>query len=346
MAEKAKVQAEHEEKPQKEKRKSQGKEEQEQKVETQEPKKEGKRKESQEQKKGQKKEGQRKEKQKKEQEQREEGQEQKEEVQRKQKEEGKRKEPKRQKKEGQEQQREEQQQKYHHHGGHETCDKPCYTLDWYKGSEKLKDNVAIITGGDSGIGRAVAILFAREGAHVAIMYHKNEDEANETKKLVEKETGKCLLIRGDVSQKHCCEEAVNKTLEEYQKLDILVNSASIHCKQEHLENITEEQLEHTFKTNIFSMFFMVQASLEHLKKSRHASIINTSSYTGFHGHPHLMDYASTKGAIVAYTRALSQNLAKYKIRVNAVAPGPIYTPLVLQCMDEEEKKKSTEKIPF
>jgi len=238
--------------------------------------------------------------------------------------------------------KERQERRKKHHEKYE-CTEPCYTLDWYKGSEKLKDYVALITGGKTGIGRAVAILFAREGANVAITYKKHDEEANKTKELIEKEGRKCLLICGDVSQKHFCEEAVKKTVDEFKQLDILVNAAFVRAKQENVENISEQQLEHTFRTNIFSMFFMVQASLEYLRKSHHASIINTSSSTGYLGHPSLLDYAASKGGIISYTKALSQNLAKDNIRVNAVAPGVIRSPRVKKLFKEEEIKHHSQK---
>jgi len=215
---------------------------------------------------------------------------------------------------------------------------PLYSAEWYKGSEKLKDKVAIITGGDSGIGRSVAILYAREGADVAIIYHTNDEDAEKTKKLVEKEGRKCLTLKGDVGQKKSCEEFVKKTVDAFHRLDILVNNAAIQFVQESVEDISEDQLERTFRTNIFSYFFMCQAALPHLRKSKEASIINTSSIVAFKGKEILLDYTATKGAIVAFTRGLSQNLAEAKIRVNAVAPGPIWTPLIVSSFSADHVK--------
>ena len=196
----------------------------------------------------------------------------------------------------------------------------------HRGSGKLRDKVAIITGGDSGIGRAVAVAFAKEGADVAIVYFEEDKDANETKRLVEKHGGECLLIAGDVGQEEFCRKAVERTIKEFDKLDVLVNNAAEQHPQDSIEKITEKQLERTFRTNIFSYFFMVKAAMKHLKKG--AAIINTTSVTAYKGSPHLLDYSSTKGAITAFTRSLSQALADKDIRVNGVAPGPIWTPLI------------------
>ncbi|GAA5029846.1 NAD(P)-dependent oxidoreductase [Marivirga lumbricoides] len=198
--------------------------------------------------------------------------------------------------------------------------------DGYKGSDKLKDKVAIITGGDSGIGRAVAIAFAQEGASLTIAYLDEDTDAEETKKLVEEAGGKIKLFKGDLSKSNQCEKLVSETIEAYGKLDVLVNNAAQQYPQEDLEKITEEQLRKTFETNIFPYFFVTKAALSHLKKG--ATIINTASVTAYRGSQHLMDYASTKGAIVAFTRSLSANLTPKGIRVNGVAPGPIWTPLI------------------
>jgi NAD(P)-dependent dehydrogenase (short-subunit alcohol dehydrogenase family) len=195
-----------------------------------------------------------------------------------------------------------------------------------RGSGKLKGKVAIITGGDSGIGRAVAIAFAKEGADVAVVYLEEHKDAQETEQRVEEWGCKCLLIDGDVGDEKFCQKAVEETVDEFGKIDILVNNAAEQHRQDSIEKITEKQLERTFRTNIFSFFFMTKAVMKHLKKG--SSIINTASVTAYKGSPELLDYSSTKGAIVAFTRSLSQALAGKKIRVNAVAPGPIWTPLI------------------
>ncbi|MBX3300616.1 MAG: SDR family oxidoreductase [Nitrospira sp.] len=196
----------------------------------------------------------------------------------------------------------------------------------HHGKGKLNQKVALITGGDSGIGRAVAISFAREGADIAVAYLDEHKDAEETKRLVEQEDRRCLLIPGDVGNHEHCVHAVSTVLRELGQLDILVNNAAQQQPQDSLDKITPTQLERTFRTNIFSYFFMVQAALPHLTEG--ASIINTTSVTAYKGSPHLLDYSSTKGAIVSFTRSLSLGLAEKKIRVNAVAPGPIWTPLI------------------
>jgi NAD(P)-dependent dehydrogenase (short-subunit alcohol dehydrogenase family) len=200
--------------------------------------------------------------------------------------------------------------------------------DWrprYPGSERLKGKVALITGADSGIGRAVAALFAREGADVAISYLCEDEDAEKSKQIVEEEGRRAILIRGDVGDKAVCEQAVQKTIEAFGKLDILVNNAGEQHEDEEIEDITEQQLLRTFQTNFFGYFYLVQASRPHLKKG--ATIINCTSVTMYKGSPALLDYSSTKGAITAFTRSLAKNLVKDGIRVNAVAPGPIWTPL-------------------
>jgi NAD(P)-dependent dehydrogenase (short-subunit alcohol dehydrogenase family) len=196
----------------------------------------------------------------------------------------------------------------------------------HRGSGKLRDRVAIITGGDSGIGRAVAIAFAREGAAVAIIYLNEHGDAEETRKMVEEEGVRSLLLAGDVGDDNFCNEAVKRVVGELGGLDILVNNAAEQHPQESIEDITNEQLERTFRTNIFSFFYMVRAAMPHLKEG--SSIINTASVTAYKGSPKLLDYSSTKGAIVAFTRSLSQALVEKGIRVNGVAPGPIWTPLI------------------
>ncbi len=210
--------------------------------------------------------------------------------------------------------------------GHESqmSEKPDF-LPRYPGSGRLKGKAALITGGDSGIGRAVAVLFAREGADVAIVYLEEDDDAAETGRHVEREGGKFLSIRGDVGDKAFCEKAVAMTVAAFGGLDVLVNNAGEQHPDKDITEITEEQLKRTFQTNIFGYFFMVQAARPHLKSG--ASIINTTSVTSFEGSEELLDYSSTKGAITSFTRALAANLIKDGIRVNGVAPGPIVTPL-------------------
>jgi NAD(P)-dependent dehydrogenase (short-subunit alcohol dehydrogenase family) len=196
----------------------------------------------------------------------------------------------------------------------------------HRGSGKLRNKVAIITGGDSGIGRAVAVAFAKEGADVAIVYLEEHKDANETKRLVEDKGRRCLLVSGDVGQEGFCRKAVGQIVKELGKIDILVNNAAEQHPQESIEKITEKQLERTFRTNIFSFFFMTKAAMKYLSKG--GAIINTTSVTAYKGSAHLLDYSSTKGAITAFTRSLSQALADKRIRVNGVAPGPIWTPLI------------------
>lgn len=196
----------------------------------------------------------------------------------------------------------------------------------HRGTGKLSRKVALITGGDSGIGRAVAIAFAREGADVAVAYLDEHKDAEETKRLVEQEGRRCVLIAGDVGDPEHCKRTVGTVLRELGRLDIVVNNAAEQQPQDSLDKITPAQLERTFRTNIFSYFFMAQAALPHLTDG--ASIINTTSVTAYKGSPQLLDYSSTKGAIVSFTRSLSLALAEKKIRVNAVAPGPIWTPLI------------------
>lgn len=195
----------------------------------------------------------------------------------------------------------------------------------YPGSGRLKDKVAIITGADSGIGRAVAALYAREGADVAILYLCEHDDAAKTAEIVEQEGRSAITIAGDVGDAAFCENAVAKVIERFGKLDILVNNAGEQHPDKDIRDITEEQLRRTFQTNIFGMFFMTQAAREHLKSG--AAIINCTSVTMYQGEKELLDYSSTKGAITAFTRSLSENLIGDGIRVNAVAPGPIWTPL-------------------
>lgn len=204
---------------------------------------------------------------------------------------------------------------------------PDSELTHYQAAGKLKGQVAIVTGGDSGIGRAVAVAFAKEGASVVISYLEEEEvDAQETKRLAEQFGGKCLTLATDVRSKAKCQEVVDKTIAEFGKLNILINNAAYQNIVEKIEDITEEQLSRTFETNIYGYFFMVQAALPHLHEGD--SIINTGSIVGKKGQPKLVDYASTKGAIHAFTMSLATQLGERKIRVNAVLPGPIYTPFL------------------
>jgi NAD(P)-dependent dehydrogenase (short-subunit alcohol dehydrogenase family) len=227
---------------------------------------------------------------------------------------------------------------------HEMKPRPRSDDEKYRGSGKLRNKVAIITGGDSGIGRAVAVAFAKEGADVAIVYLEEHKDANETKRLVEENGRRCLLVSGDVGQEDFCRKAVGQTVKELGKIDILVNNAAEQHPQKSIEKITEKQLERTFRTNIFSYFFMVKAAMKHLKKG--AAIINTTSVTAYKGSAHLLDYSSTKGAITAFTRSLSQALADKDIRVNGVAPGPIWTPLIPSTFPAKEVETFGSDVPL
>ncbi|MFN3898497.1 MAG: SDR family oxidoreductase [Acinetobacter junii] len=213
-------------------------------------------------------------------------------------------------------------------------------------SNKLKNKVALISGGDSGIGRSVAVLFAREGADIAIIYLEEQEDAEITKKMVEQEGRQCLLFKADITDPATSLNCVEKTVKILKKINILVNNAGVQFQQKDLLSISNEQLERTFETNIFSMFYLTKAVLPHLKEGD--SIINTTSITSYHGHDELMDYASTKGAITTFTRSLSTNLMKQKkgIRVNGVAPGPIWTPLIPSSFDLETVEKFGQDTPM
>jgi NAD(P)-dependent dehydrogenase (short-subunit alcohol dehydrogenase family) len=213
-----------------------------------------------------------------------------------------------------------------------------------RGSGKLSGKVALITGGDSGIGRAVAISFAREGADVAIVYLEEHDDAKETRRLVEEEDGRCLLIAGDVKKRSFCEKAVSRTVKQLGRLDVLVNNAAVQYPEEDFLAITDEHLEDTFRTNILSFFYTTQAALPHMGEG--STIVNSTSVTAYRGSEHLVDYAATKGAIVAFTRSLSTQLAEKGIRVNAVAPGPIWTPLIPASFDKKHVAKFGQKTPL
>lgn len=216
---------------------------------------------------------------------------------------------------------------------HEMTPEPDYEPR-YPGSGRLKGKVALISGGDSGIGRAVSVLFAREGAKVGIIYLEETKDAKKTLGLVEAEGGEGLLVRGDVGDKVFCESAIDAVIKQWGKLHVLVNNAAEQHEQTSLEDISELQLVRTFRTNIFGYFLLTQAAMKHLKAG--ASIINTTSITAYRGSPSLVDYSATKGAIVSYTRSLSQLLAEKQIRVNGVAPGPIWTPLIPASFDADK----------
>ncbi len=214
----------------------------------------------------------------------------------------------------------------------------------YRGSGKLAGKVALITGGDSGIGRAVAVLYAKEGADVAIAYLDEQQDAEETEKMVDAEGQKCLMIQGDIGDEQVCQRIVQETMAEFGQLDILVNNAAEQHPQDDIRAITEEQLLRTFKTNIFAQFYLTKAALPHLRKG--SVIINTTSVTAYRGSAHLLDYASTKGAIVAFTRSLAEAVVKKGIRVNAVAPGPIWTPLIPSTFDPKKVAKFGSDVPM
>jgi NAD(P)-dependent dehydrogenase (short-subunit alcohol dehydrogenase family) len=214
----------------------------------------------------------------------------------------------------------------------------------YRGADKLLGKVALITGGDSGIGRAAAIAFAKEGAEVAIVYFNEHDDAQETGRLVQEEGRRCVLISADVGDDQACVRTVETTVRELGRLDILVNNAAEQHPQKSIEQISAEQLERTFRTNIFGMFFMTKAALKYLQEG--SAIINTTSVTAYKGSPQLLDYSATKGAIVAFTRSLAQSLVDKGIRVNGVAPGPIWTPLIPSTFDEEKVKNFGANVPM
>lgn len=223
---------------------------------------------------------------------------------------------------------------------------PIYDDENYTGSGKLTDKVALVTGGDSGIGRAVSIAFAKEGANVAIVYldDNEQPDAEKTAKLIEKYGGKALQIKTDLSDDENCQQAVDQVIQEFGKLNVLVNNAGKQFPTEDFLAITPDQLQETFSTNIFSMFYLSQAALPHMKKGD--TIINTSSITAYNGSPGLIDYSATKGAITSFTRSLALNLIEKGIRVNAVAPGPIWTPLIPATFDKEQVKQHGANTPI
>ncbi|MEY2858090.1 MAG: hypothetical protein RLZZ74_2402 [Cyanobacteriota bacterium] len=224
--------------------------------------------------------------------------------------------------------------------------KPQYDRDDYWANRKLRDKVALITGGDSGIGRSVAVLYAKEGAKVAIVYLDEHQDAEETKRLVEERGGKCLLIAGDIASENFCQEAIQKTIDEFGKLDILINNAAIQYAEDTqtLEDIDSARLGRVFGTNIFSMFYLTKAALPYLREG--SSIINTTSINAYKGNEYLLSYTTTKGAILAFTRSLAQSLLAKGIRVNAVAPGPIWTPLIVDTMNPEQVANFGKQVPM
>jgi NAD(P)-dependent dehydrogenase (short-subunit alcohol dehydrogenase family) len=224
--------------------------------------------------------------------------------------------------------------------------KPQYDRDDYWTGRKLRDKVALITGGDSGIGRSIAVLYAKEGAKVAISYLDEHQDAEETKRLVEERGGKCLLIAGDIGSEKFCQTAIQQTIDEYGKLDILINNAAVQYAEDTqtLEDIDSARLGRVFSTNIFSMFYLTKAALPYLKEG--SSIINTTSINAYKGNEYLLSYTTTKGAILAFTRSLSQSLLAKGIRVNAVAPGPIWTPLIVDTMEPEQVASFGKQVPM
>lgn len=226
----------------------------------------------------------------------------------------------------------------------EMTPKPDSSPDHYEGANKLKSKVAIITGGDSGIGRAVALAFAKEGADIVAVYLNEHKDANHTKEKVESYGRKCLLVNGDVGDEKFCGEVVAQALSTFGHIEILVNNAAEQHVKESILDIDNAQLTRTFQTNIFSMFYMVKAVLPHLKKG--ARIINTTSVTAYKGSPHLLDYSATKGAIVAFTRSLSLQLIEKEIHVNGVAPGPIWTPLIPSTFPPDKVAEFGKDVPM
>ncbi len=225
----------------------------------------------------------------------------------------------------------------------EMADKPVYEREYDRQPKKLQDKVAIITGGDSGIGRAVAVHFAREGADVVIAYRNEKEDAEETKKLVEEKGRRALLIQTDVGVSANCEDIVKQTIEQFGKIDILVNNAAIQVPHTDLSEITDEQWLETFRVNIHGQFFLTRAALPHLKSG--ASIINNASVNAFKGNKQLVDYTATKGAIMGFTRSIALQLAEKGIRANAVAPGPIWTPLIPSTM-HKDKEEFGQEVPM
>lgn len=219
-----------------------------------------------------------------------------------------------------------------------------YIHDSYRGSGKLQDKVAIITGGDSGIGRSVALHYAREGAHVVIVFLESAKDAAATERLVQAEDRECLLLQGDIAEAHFCQELVRQAVSRFGRVDVLVNNAGTHENAPSLLDISKEQLFRTFEVNLFSFFYLSKAVLPHFKAG--STIINTASVTAYRGSDHLIDYAASKGAIVSFTRSLAKNLADKNIRVNAIAPGPVWTPLVVASFDADHLSKFGKDTPM
>jgi len=221
---------------------------------------------------------------------------------------------------------------------------PVFDYPEKKASNKLRGKIALITGGDSGIGKAVAILFAKEGADIAIAYLNEHKDARDTAAIISKYNRRCFLIPGDLSNERHCKTVIKKVIKEYQRIDILVNNAALHYENKSLEDLTTRELLKTFSTNIFSYFWLTREALPHLKKN--SCIINTASVTAYRGSGGLIDYASTKGAIVSFTRSLSSNLVKKGIRVNGVAPGPIWTPLIASSFSRKKVAVFGSEVPM
>lgn len=222
--------------------------------------------------------------------------------------------------------------------------RPASAAHQYRAAGKLEGKVALVTGGDSGIGRAVAVAFAKEGADVAIVYLDEHEDADKTVSLIEEQGRRALKIAGDVGREDVCRQAVERIVGEFGHLDILVNNAGVQFPCKSIEEITHDQLEVTFRTNIFGYFYMTKAAMPHLHEG--CTIVNTTSVTAYRGSSHLLDYSATKGAIVAFTRSLALNLADRKIRVNGVAPGPIWTPLIPSTFPEEKVKTFGSDVPM